>query len=168
MLVRLVLVGLGVVFAMSACPGPDDGDKPAARPSGSPFVEFPVKLEASPLPLPPEEQPQPEPKPTDGQFIYRSVSRQVEWGQPYRFSIFVHCGIDPLVDFDGSFWDVEESAVGPFFRRYFRSERASANRIFGTMTIVPPGDAALFRSRNRADLPFHRHPEETKVAGVCF
>jgi hypothetical protein len=45
----------------------------------------------------------------NGRFVLKPISAPVEMGVPYRFDLYIHCGVDHTTDFDGSFWD----AVGP-------------------------------------------------------
>jgi hypothetical protein len=43
-----------------------------------------------------------------------STSAPVEEGVEYRMNVYTHCGLDYLLDFDRSFWDVEAAPHDPF------------------------------------------------------
>jgi hypothetical protein len=133
-------------------------------------VEFPVMMNASPLPLPPGGKSEASPEQVGAGYRWHPSSARVRWGRPYRYSLFVHCGIEPnsIVDFDGSFWDVDESKVSRFFTAFYRHIRFHRDRIWGSMIVLPPGDVALFRAGNDAELLFQRHSESFKDAPFCF
>lgn len=65
-----------------------------------------------------EPQPRPLPKPADatrpplplenGRLKIWPASAEVKQGVPYLFTLLTHCGLDHSVDFDASFWLIEE------------------------------------------------------------
>ena len=65
------------------------------------------------------------------------MSGQVQPGVVYRFAV-PHCGMDWLVDFDGSFWE-------PTYRSGDQPDYA-INADIGTMTLVVPGEARYVAS----------------------
>jgi hypothetical protein len=64
----------------------------------------PSRLIASALPAP---QGSVHPSPAEGgaTFHFFANSSRVEMGRFYRFRLYTHCGLNELVDFDGSLWD---------------------------------------------------------------
>lgn len=40
-------------------------------------------------------------------------SARVEEDVPYRIDVYTHCGLDHLLDFDGSFWEVTQGPEAP-------------------------------------------------------
>ena len=108
-------------------------------------------------------QPLPEPTLTTEDEIWRNgkvfpASAPVEEGVQYRFELG-HCGIDDLIDFDGSFWDPE----GPLPDAPF-----AANEDEGIMTLIAE-DRARYESLGGGVVTFVRHdgPRLQKQVAPC-
>ena len=72
----------------------------------------------------------------------RPISAPIEPGVVYRFGV-QHCGLDWIVDFDGSFWEpVYEHGRKPFY---------SINEDRGTMTLIGP-DHARYVASDRSEV----------------
>ena len=68
------------------------------------------------------------------------TSGQVEPGVVYRFEV-PHCGLDWLVDFDGSFWEPAYVIAGR------RRPDYAINSDIGTIELVGPDEARYVRLR---------------------
>jgi hypothetical protein len=74
----------------------------------------------------------------------------------YRFEV-QHCGLDRIVDFDGSFWE-------PVYVTPDRKPDSSINADIGTITLIGPDEARYVSSSDeqvslfRVDGPIVRHP----------
>jgi hypothetical protein len=96
--------------------------------------------------------------------VMQPKSPRAELGKPYPIVLYTHCGLDHMVDFDGSFWDALEPG-----------HRASNNlnpppgvgnpTQRGTITLVDEGHAR-FEFGNRV-FYFHRHAGPKLVPG-CY
>ena len=162
-----LFIGLITAAMLTGCVS-ESPNEPRAR-TESPLVDFPVLLNASPLPLPMTSQQNVTPEATDGGLLLVPASADVQWGRPYRFSLFTHCGLEGSpVDFDGSFWGAEERKISRFYSTYYERKKIHQDRVFGSMIILPPGDLALFRARNDSELLFKRYSETPAVFPACF
>lgn len=65
-------------------------------------------------------------------------SAPAEFGVVYRFEV-PHCGLDWLVDFDGSFWE-------PVYAIPDRKPDLAINSDIGTITLVEPDEARYVSS----------------------
>jgi hypothetical protein len=85
-------------------------------------------------------------------------SAPVEAGVVYRFEV-PHCGLDWLVDFDGSFWE-------PLYAMPDRKPDSAINSDIGTITLIGPDEARYVSSTDeqaslyRVDGPIVRQPCE--------
>ena len=102
----------------------------------------------------------------NGQFRFFPRSNRVSVGVPYRFQLYMHCGLDwPLaVDFDGSFWD--PIGPGPASDGSGNPPGGYGNPFDqGTMTLISP-TLSQYRSSGGMVMQFSRHagPE---ISSLC-
>jgi hypothetical protein len=100
--------------------------------------------------------PRPLPEPTgeartedlpDGQVRAWPRSATVEEGVRYRMTVYTHCGLDYLLDFDGSFWEV---ASGPAY-----DDTLGDPDDEGIITLVGVDDA-VYESSGGGEFPLRR------------
>ncbi|MCA1726930.1 MAG: hypothetical protein LC722_04565, partial [Actinobacteria bacterium] len=90
----------------------------------------------------------------DGRYRYTAGSPPAALGVPYRYSIHVHCGIDQLVDFDGSFWEID--GASPALSQ-------ATPEINGTITLVEE-DRAVFELDSGDKAEFRRDGTEKRLS----
>ncbi len=70
-----------------------------------------------------------------------------------------HCGLSHIVDFDGSFWDVDPATMTNAENSQF-----GINADRGTMTLVA-ADRAVYKSWTGGEAILHRHIGEKRFSG---
>lgn len=154
---RVAALLLACGLALAACdPGPSP--PPASDPTGP-----------RPLPSPTSRRQTSSEPDARGRYRAFAVSAPVEIGVRYTFRLFTRCGIDYLVDFNGSLWD----AVGSAGREKKRAGSAGREnkgppkgfespRDLGVMTLVNR-ELAEYESSAGKLVRFVRHPGMKKV-----
>ena len=84
----------------------------------------------------------------DEQVRFWPASARVEQGVPYRMTTYTHCGLDYLLDFDGSFWEV---ASGP----EDTGDALGDPEDEGVITLVS-ADTAVYESGREAEFHLRR------------
>jgi hypothetical protein len=104
---------------------------------------------AGPQPLPePTAEPRWEELDDDGVVRHWPRSAQVEPGVPYRMTAYTHCGLDHLLDFDGSYWEVAGGPDDPY-------DALADPEDAGVITLVAD-DTAVYRSSTGAEFELRR------------
>lgn len=80
----------------------------------------------------------------------RPCSQNVEGGKAYAFQV-LHCGLIWVVDFDGSYWDVDKATMTED-----EDGRFGINSDEGTMTLEGT-NVAVYRSLRGGEATLHRH-----------
>jgi hypothetical protein len=84
----------------------------------------------------------------DGGYRVWPHSAPAERSRVYAFTLSTHCGLDFLVDFDGSFWDLDRMLAEG-------NERLGNPEDDGRMTLVKEGEA-VYESWGGTKLTFRR------------
>jgi hypothetical protein len=122
------------------------------------LIVDPLRTPQEPTALPPptRDDYRPEFVSDERGYRYWPISGPVEPGVVYRFEV-PHCGLDRIVDFDGSFWE-------PVYVTPDRKPDSSINADIGTITLIGPDEARYVTSSDeqvslfRVDGPIVRHP----------
>lgn len=85
-------------------------------------------------------------------------SSRVEAGIRYRITVYTHCGLDYLLDFDGSFWDSAQAAP---------SEAAWDDPDDDGVITLDSENEAIYRSSKGFEFRLTRHPGP-KAVYLCM
>lgn len=116
--------------------------------------------------MPPERSPGPQPTlTTEGELVVLPRSGRVEKGVDYRYTLYTHCGLNELVDFDGSLWDYSGHGAPddgsrnppPGFHNPFDH---------GTMRLISD-DVAEYQSEHGLLVKYRRR-DGSKVVQMCM
>lgn len=116
-------------------------------------------------PLPPALSPI-DPSPgAGGETLFFSRSSRIERGVVYRFTLSTHCGLNGLVDFDGSLWDFGGPGPSDDGRRN-PPEGFGNPEDFGTIKLIS-SEKAEYRSQFDKVAVYERR-SEPKPLPPCY
>lgn len=104
--------------------------------------------------------PPPSSSPAASETSSPAMSASIEFGKPFTYGVG-HCGLRHIVEFDGSYWDVDPSTVGGD-----ENARFGTNSDVGIMTLVA-ADEAVYHSSRGGDATLRRHFGRPEF-GPCF
>jgi hypothetical protein len=87
------------------------------------------------------------------------VSCPAKLGKTYWYQVG-HCGLQHVVDFDGSYWDLDSSTLSEEEESQF-----GINSDLGTIALIDR-DIAVYRSSRKGEATLHRHTG-AKTFGLC-
>jgi hypothetical protein len=126
------------IWIFYGTPEPSDEVRVAAQTALARLI---VEPPPAPVDLPPPVHDGFRIEPANGGLRFWPRSAQIEQGVVYRF-VVPHCGLDWLVDFDGSFWE-------PVYDMK-RKPDVSVNQDVGTIELVNPNEARYVSSKGLA------------------
>jgi len=153
-----LIIGTSVLAGCAGLTGPapaglEAGPTPSAEePAAPPDSLAPPRRSAEPYPTPTagaESSPLP-----DGRYVVYASSPPAEMGVPYAFKLYTHCGLDFIIDFDESLWDL---IAPPEDRDGFEDPFDE-----GTMTLIAENEASYVSSHG-VEIRYSRRSEPEEI-----